>query len=207
MSVIIIEAASGKSLERAAALMAGVNGGIDRAMRSAMTRATSHLKTTASKKVRERYAISAGQMKKAASPKITYVMGNGIRAEILYRGKKIPLYKFDGAGPSNPTQLPQTVRVKTAHGWITTHPGAAAHGHVLRSTGPSTFENGFTARMPNGHTGLFERVSGSTKIKEIMGLSAAQMVGSDEYKHEIAEESMKKFEDRLDHEVLRLLGG
>lgn len=209
MSMISIEAASQETLDKAALRLSGVSGGMNAAMKSAMSRAAKHLKTLVSQKARERYAISAGKMQEIGSPKIAYVMGSGIQANITYRGTKIPLYKFDGASPTNPTSMPQTVPVKTSSGqWIMAHPGVSARGHVLKSTAPSTFENAFTATMSNGHTGIFERQSGtSTKLSELMGVSPAQMAGSDEYKEDVAVQAMEKFEERLEHEVSRLLGG
>ncbi len=40
-----------------------------------------------------------------------------------------------------------------------------------------------------------------------MGSSVPQMLGNKEVEEKLAHESMEKFEERLDHEVLRILNG
>lgn len=205
MSTISVTAASQKTLDRAAILLAGVNNGIQRAMRPAMERASTRLKKLALQKAKERYAVSSGSLRPATSPKITYSMGNGITASIVYGGQKIPLYKFDGSSPAGPTPMNGYVPALTSNGWRMVHPGSPAKGHVLKSTSPASFEHAFVATMGSGHTGIFERDGDS--ISEIMGVSVPQMVGSDEYKEQIATEAMDYFEERMNHEVMRLIGG
>ena len=61
------------------------------------------------------------------------------------------------------------------------------------------------ARMASGHVGIFEREG--EKLREVMGSSVPQMLGSPETAERLGEEAMGKFEERLDHEVLRLLNG
>lgn len=46
--------------------------------------------------------------------------------------------------------------------WRMVHPGAAAYGHVLKSTSPKRFPSAFVAKMSSGHTGIFERTGGMT---------------------------------------------
>ena len=45
MSVIQVEAAGQEVLDRATRMLAGIDGGIDKAVKSAMARAVSHLRT------------------------------------------------------------------------------------------------------------------------------------------------------------------
>lgn len=40
-----------------------------------------------------------------------------------------------------------------------------------------------------------------------MGSSVPQMVGNEEVAQRLAEGAMQKFEERLDHEILRILNG
>lgn len=204
MSTFTISPSTQKTLDRAAILLSGVNNGVNRAMRPAMQRASTRLKKLAYQKAKERYAISTGNLQSANSPKITYSMGNGVTVSIRYGGKRIPLYKFDGSAPASPTPLDYYVPVKTYKGWIMARPGAAARGHALRSTSPTTFESAFVATM-GGHTGIFER--NGTKTRELTSVAVPQMVGSDVYKEQIATEAMDYFEERMKHEVMRLLGG
>ncbi len=60
--------------------------------------------------------------------------------------------------------------------------------------------------------GIFENTGGVTlngynQIKEVMGLSVPQMLGKDEVAEKLTKESMQKFVERLDPEILRLLNG
>ena len=66
--------------------------------------------------------------------------------------------------------------------------------------------------MKSGHTGIFERSggvssSGADAIKEIMGLSVPQMLGHKEVAEKLSEDTSKKFEERLEHEISRLISG
>ena len=63
MSVIQVEAAGQEVLDRATRMLAGIDGGIDKAVKSAMARAVSHLRTNSTKAIRERYAISAANLR------------------------------------------------------------------------------------------------------------------------------------------------
>lgn len=92
------------------------------------------------------------------------------------------------------------------------HPGITAAGHQLKSTSPERIPNTFVARMGSGHTGIFERTGGATAsdgdaIREIMGSSVPQMLGSEEVSEKLGQETMEKFEERLDHEIIRILNG
>lgn len=92
------------------------------------------------------------------------------------------------------------------------HPGVAASGHQLTSTSPTIFSKAFVARMQSGHVGIFERTGGKTPtgdaaIREIMGSSVPQMLGNEEVQERLSEKTMDKMEERLQHEVNRILNG
>ena len=75
-----------------------------------------------------------------------------------------------------------------------------------------TFDEAFVARMANGHTGIFERTGGSTSngtdaIRELFGPSVPQMLGYEDVREKLTGEAMEKFNERLDHEVQRILNG
>ena len=92
------------------------------------------------------------------------------------------------------------------------HPGAAAYGHVLKSTSPKQFQNAFVAKMANGHIGIFERTGGMTgndldEIEELYGPSVPQMLGNQEVAEQLTGEAMESFEKNLDQYVYALLNG
>jgi hypothetical protein len=209
MSIVTIDNASDKNLARAAILLAGIDGGIEKAMKNAMSRATSTLRNKTAQAIRERYAVSSGDAK--SSPKISYSFADGVQAEILFAGKKISLSKFSGSSTS-PGWSSEVDVFKTANGFIHGHPGLNGLGHVLNSTSPTALDDTFVANFRSGHAGIYERTgaetsTGADKITEKMGLSVPQMVGSDEIEEKLGTEAMEKFDERLRHEVERLLGG
>ena len=213
MSTVRVEAAGQETLDRAQKLLAGIEGGMDKAVRNALDRAVSHLRANSANAIRERYAISVANIRASENVKVSYNYQNGPTAAVMFFGQKIPLYRYDGAAPSQPT--PDTSRwveamVNGAYRWV--HPSVAAQGHQLKSTLPTQFQHAFTARMKSGHVGIFERTGkadgkGGDAIEELMGSSVPQMLGNPEVEEKLAKESMKKFEERLDHEVLRILSG
>ena len=67
MSMIHIQTAGGDSLARAEKMLSGIPGGMEKAVRSAMVRSVSHLRTSSVKAVRERSDIAAERTKSRKS--------------------------------------------------------------------------------------------------------------------------------------------
>jgi len=215
MSVIVSCEEFGKnSIEKAELLLAAVPDGVNRAVKSAIQRTAQYVRTQASKRVRERYAISAGTLKKYSDVQIryNYTAGVGVQADIIFKGKKIGLHKFSGSSPAAPTFAGDPVPVEIGSQWKLARPGVAARGHQLVSTAPTLFEKSFVATFSNGHTGMFERTggktsSGSDEIKEIMGDSFPQMIGNTEVADKLAQDAISKFDERIEHEIDAILNG
>lgn len=216
MSLIRVEQVGSNTLERAEKLLAGIPDGMNRAVKSAMTRAASHLRTNSSKEIRKVYAISAGALRSEQNikTKYTYHPGEGVSAQVLFSGCKIPLYRYNGTTPQQPTQdksYPVTAVIQ-GH-WRRTYPGVSAAGHQLVGTSPVQFDGGFIARMKKSkHVGIFERTGGMTAdgsdaIKEIMGSSVQQMLWKEDVRESLVNAAMQKFDERLDHEVAAILNG
>lgn len=202
MSTIRVELLDQGALERAQKLLAGMPDGIEKASKSAMSRAVSHLRSGTVKAIRERYDISASHIRANENVTVRYTYQGGVQAYITFAGGKIPLFRYGGASPGGPTPLKDRW-VKVDGNWY--HPGAPAHGHQLKSTAPARFDHAFVARMKSGHTGIFER--DGSGLREIMGSSVPAMLGRPEVLEKLGEETAGKFRERLDHEVLRLLNG
>lgn len=213
MSIITIVESGSKSLDRAAKVLAGIPDGFQKATQSAAHRAMSTLKSDAGKAVRERYDISQGNAMNDATISISYSYGSGTRVEATFLGSKIPLYKYGGASPKAPQyDTSRLIPIMIGGQWRMAHPGTPAFGHQLTSTGPVRFNHAFTARMSSGHVGIFEKDGGATSgggdsISEIMGSSLPQMVGHDEVTEKLEKPVREKFEERLDHEISRILAG
>lgn len=84
-------------------------------------------------------------------------------------------------------------------------PAVTPRARQFKSRAPVSFEHAFVLAMKSGHVGIFNVEDGA--IVELQGSSIPQMVGNDEYKEQIAQKAMDKFEERMNHEVMRLLGG
>lgn len=203
-----------QSLPRAEALLAGIPGGIDKALKSALSRSAQHLRTNASKQVRKRYDISNQNLRaeKSITSRYSYSAGSGMSATIRFAGTKIPLYRFGGASPTTPTYRGDLLPVLLNGHWKMVHPGVTAAGHQLKGTSPKTLEGTFVARFSSGHIGIFERTGGSSAsggdaIREIMGSSLPQMVGNEAVLESLSESVRDKFDERLTHEVDAILNG
>lgn len=211
---IDLTVAGQETLEHAERLLAGIPGGVEKAVRSAMARSASHLKAQSSRISKERYDIKAANIRDAENAKISYSYQNGVQAHIVFAGQRIPLYRFGGASPGAPTKDtsergPVMAGPDNWHFWA---PSIPAHGHVLKSTSPALFRHAFVARMKNGHVGIYERTGGMTsndkdEIEELFGPSVPQMLGQQEVAKKLSEEAMEKFEERLDHEINAILNG
>lgn len=212
MSMIRMEITGQEVVDRAQRLLSGVPDGIDRAVQSAMNRTVSYIRTNSVRAIRQRYAISAGNLRANQNVTVRYMHSNGVQAIITFRGQKIPLWRYDGASPKGPARTADLVRTRVKGQWKTVHPGVAAAGHQLKSTGPKRFGTAFVATMKSGHTGIFRRTGGMTstggeELKEIMGSSFPQMIGNEEVLEKVSKEAGDKFEERLEHEILRILNG
>lgn len=213
MSVIQIEATGHQVLDKAARLLAGIDGGIEQAVKSAMPRAVSHLRTSSAKAIREKYAISAANLKAGETVHVKYAYQNGVQAVITFSGHKIPLYRYDGASPALPTLDTGTWAAAMIEGkWRKVHPSLTASGHQLKNTPPKQLPGAFVARMRSGHVGIFQRTGssaaqGGDALEEIMGSSVPQMLGDEQAAETLAQETLELLEKRLNHEALRILNG
>lgn len=213
MSTIKVEVIGADKFKEAEQQLADIPGGMERALKSAIKRSVSYLRTQSTKEIRERYDITRKNIRAEQNVKVRYRYFNGIEAQITFRGNKIPLYRYGGSSPKKPTVNAEKTVMAIVNGKLRpVHPGIAASGHQLVSTSPTTFNNAFVAQMKSSHVGIFERTGGKTatgdaEIKELMGSSVPQMLGSEEVRESLGQKTYDKFEERLNHEVNRILAG
>lgn len=176
------------SLDKATRLLAGINGGVYKAVGSALTRAAAAGKTAAKQPVTKEYTISQSEFL-ARTRNINHFVresSGGISVVFGFRGNVIPLMKFN-------------TRVNGS-GQIVTQ--------VKRSGSAETLNRAFSAQM-GGHRGIYERVGVSRfPVEELYGPATPQMMYSNE---EVTDEIERKvadtYEKRIDHEILRILNG
>ncbi len=176
------------SLDKATRLLAGINGGVYKAVGSALTRAAATGKTAAKQPVTKEYTISQSEFL-ARTRNINHFVresSGGISVVFGFRGNVIPLMKFN-------------TRVNGS-GQIVTQ--------VKRSGSAETLNRAFSAQM-GGHKGIYERVGVKRfPVEELYGPATPQMMYSNE---EVTDEIERKvadtYEKRIDHEILRILNG
>lgn len=176
------------SLDKATRLLAGINGGVYKAVGSALSRAAATGKTAAKQPVTKEYTISQSECL-ARTRNINHFVresSGGISVVFGFRGNVIPLMKFN-------------TRVNGS-GQIVTQ--------VKRSGSAETLNRAFSAQM-GGHRGVYERIGPSRfPVKELYGPATPQMMYSnEEVTDEIERKMADTYEKRIDHEILRLLNG
>ena len=177
-----------ETIERTQTLLAGIPKGAERAFSAAINRGLSHTKTQAFKQVKKVYAVKQSALNEATTTRAQKASTGNLAGYISFSGVKIPLYKFQ-ATPKTPGT------------------GKKVRAGVMKGGG-AVFESAFIAKMKSGHTGIFERITSKRiPIEEKMGLSAAQMVQNEVIMDQLAQEAQEKVDERLNHEIERILNG
>lgn len=178
----------GAVLERAAKLLAGFPGGIEKASLSAVRRAASSGQTGAAREVNKLYYIKTGDFKKYTTSKQSVrKSGNEISVGVTFGGYHIPLIRFN-------TRLTSSGRIST---------------QVRRDSAAKVFQRAFRAETESGHINIFERVGRSRlPISDFYGPSVPQMMGANpELSKAVAEKMSQTFEERMEHEITAIMNG
>ena len=174
------------NLERAAKLLAGIPDGIQKASLHALKRAGERAKTEAGRFVAEEYVITKGGFMKNVTVTTDIKGGGGgsVGLNINFRGTVIPLTEFN---------------VKVSRGG-----GVTAQ---VKRGGGGTISSAFAARV-YGPMRIWERVGKKRlPVEQKFGPSTAQMMGNETIVNAMTEVIKETFDERLEHEVWRLLGG
>ena len=176
------------SLDRVANLLVDIHGGIYKAVGSALTRAASAGKTVAKRSVTKEYAINQSEFL-ARTQNVNHFIrqsDGGISVVFGFRGNVIPLMKFN-------TRVNNNGQVVT---------------QVKRSGAAATLDRAFAAQM-GGHRGIYERIGAERfPVRDLFGPATPQMMYSNEaVTDEMEDKMVKTYENRIDHEILRVLNG
>lgn len=178
---------SAETLDRVEKILSNIPKGAERALSNAINRGLSRTKTTATKRVKEVYTVNSGALSAASNIRVSKASTSNLAGFVSFSGYKIPLFKFK-VTPTAPAT------------------GKRAKASVMKGSG-ATFEDAFIANMRNG-TSVFERETASRfPVDELMGLSAAQMVGNERVITGLEDEVQQLVNERLEHEIDRLLNG
>jgi hypothetical protein len=188
MSAIYFDDFDSKQLDRATTVLAGISGGVPRAVGSALKRAGNHGKTAGMKLVAERYSIGENELKRNTRNINTVIKDGATSIEVTfgYRGNVIPLILFD-------TKFSRDGKVSA---------------RVLRSDARKGLDNAFVATM-NGHTGIYERLGPDRiPIEEKFGPSAVQAFYADKKTTDKMNDAITaEFDKRIEREITRVLNG
>lgn len=174
------------NIDRVEMLLAGIPGGIYRAVGSSIKRAAQHGLTIGMRIVADEYAISSGELKKNTTNINTISKDGSYSVTFGYRGYAIPIIKYD-------THIAADGRVET---------------RVLRSNSRQLLDHAFVSRVGT-HTGIFERETDARfPIKEIFGPAATQAFYAREKTVDQMDEAVRQsYENRIEHEITRVLNG
>ena len=83
---------------------------------------------------------------------------------------------------------------------------APAKAQVKKSGSLKQIPKAFIATMPNGHKGVFWRISKKrTKLKQGFGPGASQMLANEKVKTNIANEMSRRFNEEFDKEIEKII--
>lgn len=175
-----------EGFDRVSALLAGIPGGANRAVGSALARAAAAGKTVTKRAVTQEYAISGSEFSNRTKNINNIQRGSNGEVSINfgYRGSVIPLRVFD-------TKVDRSGRVVT---------------RVKKSGTRQALDHAFEM---GSHYGVYER-QGEKRfpVKELFGPATPQMMYSNENVMDSIEEKMAStYEERIEHEITRILNG
>jgi len=178
-----------RELDRAAQMLRGLPGAIEKVSKKAVRAATKGVKREAVGKITERYTIA----KRRVSPtmRVTY---KGAGAVFSSRGPVNDLSYFKHTPRSVPKRRPPA--------------GQYLYSQVVNGQG-GTIAHAFLAKMRSGHVGVFHRTAGnaSLPIKKLAGPSTPQMLGSPSVSEYLEQRIAERLSTALEAETDAYLGG
>lgn len=181
---------SEETIDRIHTILAGVENADKKVLKPALTRGLMAGKTAFKEQITNVYYIEPKVI--SSYSKVGYkkvqMSSDGLIGSIEYAGKVIPLIKFNTT-PKEPTY--GKTPVKSA---------------AMRNESQVEFENAFTAQMPNGHIGVYERKDKSRyPLKQLYGPSAPRMAENANVLNVVEDRINEVINQRIDHEIGRLL--
>lgn len=177
-----------EKIERAERLLEQIPGAAPKAMARAINRATESTRTEAARKVRSMYYIS--QKDVTSTIKINKASPSDLSAMVLSRGNLIALTRFRVTPKKPQPKRKKEIMVRVKRG------------------GGGSIKKAFVAKMKSGHVGVFKR-AGKRRypIDQLYGPSIPEMIGNPRVSGWVEEKASERLDQRLDHEIKRLLEG
>jgi hypothetical protein len=174
----MIEVSSDK-LEHARKSLAGIPGGLERATWSALNRVGEGLKTDAVKETKQRYYLTASEIRKHLLLKKT--RGGISSVSLIATGRRKPISEYKVQGGKKPNVAVKTDGMKTLR-----------TGFFLNKDGQK-----IVMYLPQGQGG---------PPMPVISPSVPQTIANKETRAIMEQQARERFEKRLGHEILRLLG-
>lgn len=170
----------GAQIDRARVALAGIDNGFSRAMVSVLNRTSTGLVTDAVRGTTKRYLVKSSEVRKHIFVK--KAAAGALLSTIAVKGRRKPITEYKLV-PSAPT------------------PGrkASLKGAVKKSGLKSLGDAFFVKGKP-----YFREGDG---LRPVISPSIPQIVKNKETVAEVEKGARERFEKRLDHEIVRLLGG
>ena len=187
---------SGESFARIHSMLRDVPGGVGKATRDVISRATTTARKVSLEGITSVYDIKAADVRDRKNTTINIVtraVEGGVIGVIRYSGGKIPLIRF-GVSHKQPK------------------PGAMVKARQKKASPMTPFRNAFVANVKAGasdhHTGIFER-KGEARlpITQIMGASTPQMVGDSVVLEDVEAAVMETIVKRTEQQITHILNG
>lgn len=182
---------SESEVARIEAMLAGIPGGAESALKTAISKGQSTAQQETATGVMETYQISKSNLRTAQNVKIKTTVGAGmVVGQVLYSGTKLPLYRYDishkyaSNGNNRKLLAAKKLNYKTR----------------------ADFQHAFIAQLKNGHLGIFARKEDGTRnITEIMGDSYPQMVASPVVMDNVETKTMETIHSEIGNAITKEL--
>lgn len=164
-----------------------IQGKVPLALSRAINRSVQSARSEAVRQVRDQYTAKAKAIRDTIA--ITKANPNKLQATITSIGSPLRLYNFK-VSPKNPSPKRTTpINVEVKKGSSKSLPGA------------------FVAKVTNGNTGVFSRVSSARlPIKRLYGPAVPIMMNNDNVVEAVTKKAQTTLENRIGHEINRILG-
>lgn len=165
-----------------------IESAIPKAYSAALNRTNQHLRTEASREIREKYNIRARDVNNKNNVILRRSTSNSLDTAIKWRGKNVPLINFR----TNPRQVPEKApRVLRA---------------AVKRSGMKPIKGAFITRVKSGHVGVFLRAGRRRlPIRELYGPAVPVMLNHQDIIEKLKATAEKRMHERLDHEMNRIL--
>lgn len=183
---------SQETTNRLHAILSSLGKADEKILKPAMQRGLSAGRTAFNKQIKSVYYVSPAVISRYShiGYKKVEMRSDGLIGSIEYAGTVIPLIKFNVA--------PQKA----------TYGRTSVKAAVKRDESQVELQKGFTAQMPNGHIGVYERKGDSNyPIKQFYGPSVPRMAENTVVIKTVEDRVNEVINNRMEHEIDRILNG